>query len=529
MARTLLLRSFRRLFREYRAARALGIPLDALRERVSRRTFLGGAAAVGASAALPAPAGATRHSDPRIAIVGGGIAGLSCALTLKDAGLASTVYEASGRVGGRMFSRTDGWQDGQVSEWGGELIDTGHWTVRRLAHRFGLPLDNLLKAQPKGSEDTYYFLQAHYPKAQADVDFGPVYDAASADLKAAGYPTTWDSFTPAGLALDRMSVHDWIETRVPGGHASRLGRLLDVAYAIEYGADSREQSSLNLLYLLAYQPRANEFAVFGESDETFHIRGGNEQLPRAIADALGPGAVIKGRRLERLRALPGGATRLSFGSLEVDADWVVLALPFSVLREVDTSGVAFDARKRRAIAGLGAGRNGKTQLQFSSRLWSGTGAWPGVSNGSSFSDSGYQAGWEVSRAQPGASGLMVFYSGGSVSGAMRTKTPFAAQSNPQAVADAVDALHRAEPVFPGLSAAWNGLTTQSLPHLSPYFRSSYAYYRTGQYTDFGGHEKARQGGVLFCGEHTSQDFQGFMEGGASEGGRAAEELVRLLR
>jgi monoamine oxidase len=34
--------------------------------------------------------------------------------------------------------------------------------------------------------------------------------------------------------------------------------------------------------------------------------------------------------------------------------------------------------------------------------------------------------------------------------------------------------------------------------------------------------------VLFCGEHTSVDFQGFMEGAASEGKRAARELTALL-
>jgi monoamine oxidase len=34
--------------------------------------------------------------------------------------------------------------------------------------------------------------------------------------------------------------------------------------------------------------------------------------------------------------------------------------------------------------------------------------------------------------------------------------------------------------------------------------------------------------VLFCGEHTSQDFQGFMEGGASEGKRAARELAKQI-
>ena len=35
--------------------------------------------------------------------------------------------------------------------------------------------------------------------------------------------------------------------------------------------------------------------------------------------------------------------------------------------------------------------------------------------------------------------------------------------------------------------------------------------------------------MLFCGEHTSIDFQGFMEGGAEQGRRAARELARIIR
>ena len=59
-------------------------------------------------------------------------------------------------------------------------------------------------------------------------------------------------------------------------------------------------------------------------------------------------------------------------------------------------------------------------------------------------------------------------------------------------------------------------------------KHGYAYYRVGQYTAFGGYEGARQGGVLFAGDHTSQDFQGFMEGAATEGERAARDLLDLL-
>ena len=59
-------------------------------------------------------------------------------------------------------------------------------------------------------------------------------------------------------------------------------------------------------------------------------------------------------------------------------------------------------------------------------------------------------------------------------------------------------------------------------------KASYAYYRVGQYTQFAGYEKARQGHVYFCGEHTSIDFQGFMEGGASEGERAGKQIAKKI-
>lgn len=76
--------------------------------------------------------------------------------------------------------------------------------------------------------------------------------------------------------------------------------------------------------------------------------------------------------------------------------------------------------------------------------------------------------------------------------------------------------------------AWNGKATQSLWHFNPRAKLSYSYYRPRQYTSFAGYEKARQGGVLFCGEHTSTDFQGFMEGGASKGKRAARQIAKLV-
>lgn len=534
MARTPLLRSIRDLARDVQASKATGIPVDELREiraarKLSRRRFLAGTAAGAAVLALPGRARAGA-SQPKITIVGGGIAGLTCALHLRDKGFDSTVYEAAGRLGGRMFSNTGYFAANQVSEWCGELIDTGHHTIRNLAARFSLPLDDLHAAEPNGSTETYLFDGQYYPKTQADADFLDIADILAADLDAAPFPTTFDAFTAAGFQLDHLSVRGWIESRVPGGMSSPLGQLLDTAYNIEYGAETTVQSSLNLLYLLAFQPTATQLDIFGESDERFHIRGGNQRLPEAIAASLGD-AVVTGHKLVRLELTPNGRYRSTFeragSSVEVVSDFVVLAIPFAVLAGVDTRDAGFDALKRRAIAQLGRGHNGKLNLQFERRGWLGKGPWPGKANGSSYADTGYQASWEVTRAQPGTPGIVVLYSGGNVTDAMKSTSPFATVSDPRVAQDVQRGLAQLAPMFPNL--AWNGRAAESLPHRSPFFGASYSYWRVGQYTDFGGFEGVPQGGVHFCGEHTSQEFQGFMEGGASTGKQTAKDLIALIK
>jgi monoamine oxidase len=116
MPRTPLLRAFQRLAAEHRAAERLGVPTAELRDgRYSRAEFLKRAGATGAVAVAAPTLLAQRASAiaaPRIAIVGGGISGLTAALTLADAGVGSTIYEASAHVGGRMHSDRSGyWAD----------------------------------------------------------------------------------------------------------------------------------------------------------------------------------------------------------------------------------------------------------------------------------------------------------------------------------------------------------------------------------------------------------------------------------
>jgi monoamine oxidase len=547
MARTPLLSFFESMSKDHVEADARGVSpervleerLERERQGISRRAFLRAAAGV-AAGVVAFPRFARAGTPPRIAIVGGGIAGLNAALTLQDAGYASTVYDSWNKVGGRMYSNSSYWQNGQVTEWCGELIDTGHKTIIQLCNRFNLQLDDL-KTNSSG-QDTFFFFGQYYPVKQAYSDWqNGIWQAIQKDQHSAPFPTQYNSSTAAGQALDQMSIYDWIESRIPGGHRSPMGAMLDIAYNIEFGAETTDQASLNLIYMLGFNKQTGgtatagpngSFQMFGSSDERYHIRGGNMQLPVAVSKALN-NPVLLGYKLTSIAKQSDGTYSLVFatssGTKTVTADLVVLALPFATLRNVDYGQAGFDSLKDTAIQQLGRGANGKLQLQFNSRYWTGTGPWLGNSSGLTYSDTGYQNTWEVTRAQPGDTGILVDYTGGNVTVAMNTQTSFAlisdAKYGKQVTADAQRFLGQLEQALPGGKASWNGMATSSLPKLEPNLGLAYSYYRKGQYTTFSGYEKVRQGNVFFAGEHCSTNFQGFMEGGAEEGARAASEIL----
>jgi monoamine oxidase len=349
-------------------------------------------------------------------------------------------------------------------------------------------------------------------------DLKRIWQPLHRDLIEAGYPTLYNNYTARGAQLDQMSITDWINQTVPGGLGSPLGQLLEVAYIIEYGAECDVQSALNLIYLLGYNS-PGQFTVFGQSNEKYHVRGGNDQIVTRLADLLAT-QIITGQALVALRRNADGTYTLTFQIsdhfTDVTADRVVLALPFSILKNsVDLTQAGFSEFKMIAIQELAIGSNSKLNVQVDSRPWGTLRC-----NGETYSDRGYQATWDVTRAQPGAAGILIDYTGGQIADTFATGTP---------EEHAAEFLAQIEPVLPGLSSHWNGLATVDWWKGNPYTRGSYSYWQVGQYTRFAGVEREPQGNVHFCGEHTSIDAQGYLEGAVETGERAADEIISALR
>jgi monoamine oxidase len=514
-------------FREARVARAAGTMSrrDVLKIFGASAAVLGAASVLRAPKAAAAPLGAT---NSRIAVIGAGIAGLNAALALADAGVRCTVYEANNRIGGRMYSERDYW-GGQVTEYGGELIDTDHTVIQDLCRRFGIGLTDVHAAEPAGSEDVLYYEGRYRSHAQFVAEFQPVYKALRADIDKAGEDVpTWDSSTPFGVELSRMSVREWISTRVPGGYSTWIGRFLDDAYVVEYGRDTEQQTAINLAYLMIDQADLSEPAVWGASDERYHVTGGNQSLPEAIAAALPAGTVQRGHRLEALVRNGDGSQTLHFDTGAVRVDHTVLTVPLGVLQRLDLSRAGFDPRMRGAVSSLQMGFCTKLHLRFGSRPWVGRGPWPGVANGISFSDTGYQQVWDATTGQPGPQGIAIQYGGGSGALAFQPSTAFSDARSGYVRAVAREKLRQFDVVVPGIGDAYEGKATLAAWHRNPYSYGAYSCYPVDYCHRFAGYEGTRQGNVHIAGEHTSVDSQGYMNGGAESGARAAAELLALL-
>jgi monoamine oxidase len=494
--------------------------------RLSRREFLanmGKLAVVGGIGpvawplrnvlAAPAPGPAVK-----VAIVGAGLAGLTCGDELNTNGIKADLYDANNRVGGRCFSLSD-FFPGQVAERGGEFIDNLHKTMLGYAKRFNLALEDVEKAP---GEVFYFFDGQHFPESAVVDEFRELVAAMRDDLRTVGQPTA-DRHTEADAILDFTNLRDYLQTRGAGTIARKA---IEEAYINEYGLEIDQQSCLNFL-LFIHADRRSKFRPFGVfSDERYHIIGGNEQIVEGLRDRLN-GQIQLGMRLVKAKKNTSGEIELIFkNGFSKTFDAVVFAIPFSTLRKVDLdASLGFPQWKLFAINELRYGTNAKMMVGFDGRPWLAQG-----SNGGSYSDlAHHQTTWETNPTKAtDLHAILTDYSGGN-RGARLNLRPVQTEAE--------SFLNELNLVYPGALAAASRLADNLLRvHLehwpsNPLVKGSYTCNHPGYFTTIADNEAKPIGNVYFAGEHTSSfyEFQGFMEGAALSGIRAAREILQDIK
>lgn len=494
---------------------------------VSRRQFLTGAAAAGAGIALSPAARAIASMTalpagrrPRIAIVGAGLAGLRCShLLWTRHGIRSTVYEGhADRIGGRCWTLRDYFSNGLITEHGGAFIDSDQVAALNLVAELGLELEDFNGGELHNLPEVYWFDGGYYTYAEAGADweaFG--FDAFHAAVR--------ESNTDRGLArLDQLSAPEWLD-ETPIGSASRFGRLMLANTVSENGGDPGEQSALDLIGLTGVNPRRSLDPLPGY-DEKWHVVGGNDQLVHGMAAQLPDGTIARGHRLVALRRNGDGSHTLTFETdgraRDVTADYVVLALPFTTLRDVDLTRADFTPAKLRVIETFGMGSNGKIHVEVAYKTWARHGF-----NGVAYTDwHSFDVCWDdsVPLGTGGAPALLLAFPGASTGRDGLTGDGH----GPTPEGDLNWFLDRVDPIFPGTRAASTGRSYEDHWARDPWVKGAYSFPKVGQYANFGPIAAATQGRVHFAGEHTSINNQGFLDGAVETGVRAAKQIASLL-
>ena len=451
---------------------------------------------------------------PRIAIIGAGIAGLHAAFILKQKGFLAQVYEGSSRVGGRMYSAKNILGTGLTTELGGEFIDSGHKDMLKLVKTFNLDLIDTKSASELGlNSQAYYFNGIHYSEQQVINEFSLYANQIKRDIQSLSNIITADQHTANDQFFDNMSIAAYFD-RI--GLQGWIRELLDVAYLTEYGLSIDQQTSLNFLFLISPKVNNNRFEIFGVSDERYKVLGGNQQVCDELAGAM-EGQLNTAYELIAIKLNNNSSYDLSFNNNNttktITCDVLLIAIPFTLLRNVSVQ-PAWPEWKRKAIFEIGYGNNSKLMIGFTNRYWLNLGY-----AGYYFTNSKLLSGWDNSQLQAPVTGGLTIFSGGNQALAV---------GNGSVNSQVNSHLPLLNQLFPGATANYNGKAERFIWPDFKWTKASYTCFRPGQYTTIAGNEMKPVGNIFFAGEHCSYDFQGFMNGGAETGRRAAEEILRSL-
>lgn len=301
---------------------------------VSRRDFVRLTGAVAAASFLP---GCSWGRGERVVVVGAGMAGLSAAKSLLEAGYRVTVLEARERLGGRIYT------DDSL----GAPIDLGAaWILGSTKN----PITELASAAGAFSVVTDWTSRALYG------DSGPVPPSDVARAEA-----TWARL--AGQLEDIRGDAGEAESLQTGlaelAQRRRLSQplmkwIVDSYVTTDYAADP---AALSLRHF-------GEGAAFGGDD--LLLPGGFRQLIRVVAE----GTTVKRRQKVTSIAYTEDDVVVTTDRDEFTADRVVVTVPLGVLK---AGTVTFDpplpAEKQQSIRRLGMGELDKVALKFDKPFW----------------------------------------------------------------------------------------------------------------------------------------------------------------
>lgn len=399
---------------------------------------------------------------------------------------------------------------------GGNLINTDHADMLALAERFAIPL---IDRKPMAAHSRYVADGRLLGDAELIEDLRAI--AAQIARDAAALDADYDAVAPK---LDAMSVTAYLD-QYAALVKPHVRALLDATIRTEFGAEPGDASAIELLFNLPVVD-GKQAELISLSDERFILTGGSSSVVKALSEPL-MAKISTGHALVSI-AKSGDALDLTFANGKADrVDRVIVTVPAPLMRTIDYGGL-LPKQWAALVAEIDSGRNDKINAGYATRVWEDrTGpagaAWavdtkgPGV-----FSEF-----WDASSGQPGPAGVLTWFFGGDQVDELQAAAPETTLSRAESAI---------APAVPGLEATAMRRTAWVK---DPFSRGAYSTFKPGQLTRFAPHfwleedgkttQQAVVGPIVFAGEHLSDAFPGYMNGGAQTGRLAAEAILAEIK
>lgn len=474
----------------------------------SRRDFLrAGAAALSASPIRLHAAGRPK----KILVIGAGLAGLSAALDLTQAGHEVTIFEARERPGGRVWTLRDPFSEGLYAEAGAESFGDNHTYVQHYVKQFDLPV---MPTFDTGTLRTLYHVKGHrfipgrtasewpfpLPAAEQKMSWHALarkyVDPAVKDI---GDPLSpgWPS-RDLLEKFDSISFAQMLEQR---GASAETINLLRIGYSDVWDNGTAADSALCSL---------RDEAIGRNMKEQMRMKGGNDQLPKAFAKKLGA-SVHYGAPLVSIDQNGKGVTATieqRGRRSKVSADYLICAIPFPCLRDVHVN-PAFSEGKQTAIQELTYQSVSRIFVQTKTRYWNADGL-----SGYAVTDLPVMTVWDCSAGEPGDHAILESYMSG------ENARHMGSMPDTGRVQAALDNLQK---LFPGIRDQYEKGTSVAW-ETEPWSRGGFAWFKRNQMATILPDVATREGRVFFAGEHTSP-WLGWMQGALQSGSRVAQEVT----
>jgi monoamine oxidase len=474
-----------------------------------KQTAIAAAVFSGSSMKAFGQSGLDRRGAPKkIIIIGAGLAGLSAAYELTEAGHDVTILEARARPGGRVRTIRDPFPEGLYAEAGAARIPDHHHFTLKYVSLFGLTLDPF---EPTDLSSLYY-VRGKRIQAKRGQKIDWPYDLTPEE-RALGLSGMRQKYVRAMLGEvgdvtdpnwpppDLLKKYD--QTNRSDFWRSRGASAEAIALMSLGGIDDRMEtwSTLFMLRNQALNQKLNRY---------YKIRGGNDLLPKAFAARLAEKIRYSSPVIRIEQSAQGVKAIFTNAGIynSVTGDRMICAVPFSVQKNIDVA-PAFSIEKQRAIEQLPYLSGSKIFLQTKKRFWVDEGQ-----SGFVKTDLPISQLWDVTYKQPGIRGILQAFP---ISLHSRRVTAMTEDERINFALQQVDA------IFPGTRTHFEGGATKCWDE-DPWERGVASYYKPGQFSTLLPHVAKPEGRIHFAGEHTSVWIDGWMQGALESGNRVAREV-----